>query len=92
MNQNTEDVYKVEQNKEVRKIKSRIIKYLLIMISFILLNILAISTSVQAVDISSANLFTENECRNLLKYKGVVVKVTYVEYKQGENIINSGKY
>ncbi len=51
-------------------------------VSFSLLNIITIFSTVQAVDISSANIVSGGECGNLLKYKGNVVLVHYVEYKR----------
>ena len=45
-----------------------------------MLNVLVISNSVQAVNLSSAKIFSGGECPSFLKYKGVVVKVTYAQY------------
>ena len=41
--------------------------------------------SVYAETIHSANLYSMGDCGQLLKYKGVVVKVSYVQYS------NNGK-
>ena len=49
-------------------------KFFAMFVSFSLLNIITIFSTVQAVDISSANIVSGGECGNLLKYKGNVVK------------------
>lgn len=40
---------------------------------------------VQAAQISNANLHYAGDCGNLLKYKGIVVKISYIEYDQNGN-------
>lgn len=82
MNLIIEGVFKqVKCKKEVYTIK-KIIKFISIIISFIILNLVTILNSVQAVNLNSANVFSGGECQSLLKYKGVVVKVTYAQYIQ----------
>lgn len=53
-----------------------------IIISFLILNILAIFNSVQAVDINSANIISGGDCGSLLTYRGIVVKTYYAQYTQ----------
>lgn len=60
----------------------RIIKKVLLIISIILLNGLGVLNSVQASTISSASLYSIGDCGQLLKYKGSIVKVSYVECVQ----------
>lgn len=61
-----------------------------IIISFLILNILVICNSVQAVDINSANIISGGDCGSLLIYKGIVVKTYYAQYTQ--NGINYPAY
>lgn len=56
-----------------------------IIISIISLNFLSIINSVHAAHIDTANMYSIGECGNLLKYKGVVVLVHYIEYKANGN-------
>lgn len=60
----------------------RIIKKIAVIISIILLNGLGVLNSVQASAISSADLYSIGDCGQLLKYKGNIVKVSYVECVQ----------
>lgn len=53
-----------------------------IIISFLILNILTIFNSVQAVDINSANIISGGDCGSLLTYRGIVVKTYYAQYTQ----------
>lgn len=69
----------MERNDIVRKIKSLIIKILLVF-SILVLNILNVLNNVQAVNINSADIYCVGDCGELLTYKGVNVKVSYVEY------------
>lgn len=69
----------------MKKIK-KIIKKVLIALAIIILNFLGVLNSSYASNINSANLYSTGDCGQLLKYKGVVVKVSYVEYiKDGVN-------
>lgn len=80
MNLNTEDVYK--QLKKSKGGKRKIIKSkkVLSIISLLILNILLIFNSVQAVDINSANIISGGDCGSLLIYKGIVIKTYYAQY------------
>lgn len=73
----------------MKKAKS-IIKKIAIGISILVLNSLGFLNSVQASQISSANLYSIGDCGQLLKYKGSIVKVSYVEYI--ENGVNYPAY
>lgn len=64
----------------------KIIKIVLIIISILVIEFLNILNSVQAANISSANLYSDGECGTLLKYKGIDVKVTYVKYDDQNGI------
>lgn len=63
----------------MRKIKSKINKILLIATIFAL-NLLVFINSSQALSINSAYLYSIGDCGQLLKYKGSIVKVSYVQY------------
>lgn len=63
----------------MKKIKS-IIKKLAIIITLLILNGFSFINSVYATQINAADVYTIGDCGSLLKYKGVVVKVSYVEY------------
>lgn len=58
----------------------RIISKILIILSLIILNFMVFINSTTAVQLNSANIYAVKDCGSLLKYKGIVVKVTYVEY------------
>ena len=65
--------------------KSKAKKILLIMI-ILLLNTLNFINAVNASNINSAYIHATNDCGQLLTYKGITVKVTYVQYtKDGVN-------
>lgn len=72
------EAWKIKKFRGFKKIK----KFFAMFVSFSLLNIITIFSTVQAVDINSANVVSGGECGNLLKYKGTVVLVHYVEYKK----------
>lgn len=63
----------------MRKIKSNINRILLIATIFAL-NLLVFINSSQALSINSAYLYSIGDCGQLLKYKGSIVKVSYVQY------------
>lgn len=70
-----------------KKFKSKT-KTLLIIIFALILNsfsFLNISNNVYASEINSAHIYSVNDCGSLLTYKGIVVKVTYVEYNSNGN-------
>lgn len=67
--------------------KRHIIKKTLIALSILALNTLGFINSVYATNINTANIYAVGDCGSLLTYKGIVVKVTYVEY-----INNSAHY
>lgn len=64
----------------------KILITLIVIIAIISLNFLSIINSVNAANIDTANMYSIGECGNLLKYKGVVVLVHYIEYKTDGNI------
>jgi len=66
----------------LKKIKS-IIKKVLIILGIVIFNSLGFLNSVYAANINTANLHSTGDCGELLKYKGIVVKVSYVEYING---------
>lgn len=66
------------------KIK-KIIKIACIIFALIVLDSLNFMNSVIASNLESANVHAIGECGNLLTYKGIIVKTTYIEYE------NNGK-
>lgn len=60
--------------------KKHIITRTLIVLSILILNALGFINSVYATNINTANIYAVGDCGSLLTYKGIVVKVTYVEY------------
>ena len=80
MNQNIEDVYKEKKYKKEEKLRKNIITKALVIISMLILSALGFINSVYAVNISTANIYAVKDCGSLLTYKGIPVKVTYVEY------------
>lgn len=56
------------------------IKKLLIILAIFAINGLGFMNAVYATSMDSANLYAIADCGQLLKYKGVVVKVSYVQY------------
>lgn len=55
-------------------------KKILIVLAIFIMNSLVFINSVYAERINSANLYSIGDCGQLLKYKGGVVKVSYVQY------------
>ena len=80
MNQNTEDVYKQLKKGKGGKRKIIKLKKFLSIVSFLILNIILIFNTVQAVEINSANIISGGDCGSLLTYKGIVVKTYYAQY------------
>lgn len=56
------------------------VKVFIVIIALVILNTLTIINSVYAENINSANIYTIGDCGRLLTYKGVPVKVSYVQY------------
>ena len=76
------------------KLKLKLITALLIIAVTIIMNNIVILNSVKAANleqISQIDLHYGGMCEQLLKYKGVIVKTTYVEY-YGDNGINYPAY
>ncbi len=85
MNPITEDVSKQlkirkeRKNENLKKKKSKI-KKILVTLAILVMNGLGFMNAVYATSINSANLYSIGDCGQLLKYKGGVVKVSYVQY------------
>ena len=61
-------------------------KVVCIIFAIITLNFLSFTNSVIASNIDEANVYAVGDCGSLLKYKGTVVKTTYIEYENdGKN-------
>jgi len=56
------------------------LKKILIILAFFIMNSLTFINAVYAQEIQSANLYCIGDCGQLLKYKGGIVKVSYVQY------------
>lgn len=69
--------------KNRNKNKNKLIIKLISIICLLVLNLLLLLNSTYAVHVNSANIYSIGECPRLLKYKGVGVIVSYVEYKNG---------
>lgn len=63
----------------MKKIK-KILKKVGVIICILIFNSLGFLNSSYATSINSANLYTSGDCGQLLKYKGIIVKVSYIEY------------
>ena len=48
------------------------------------MNGLGFMNAVYAASVNSADLYAVGDCGALLKYKGSIVKVSYVQYSHGE--------
>lgn len=71
------------ENDKIKKIKlGDNIKKIILVIIAIILNFLGVANSVYATNINSAHIYALNDCGKLLTYKGIPVKVTYVEYNE----------
>lgn len=58
---------------------------IVVVVAIIILAVLNFINSVYATNINSANLYSIGDCGSLLKYKGMIVKVSYVQYtNEGE--------
>ena len=61
------------------------IRYIVILTTlFSIFNILTFMNSAYAENLSSANVYFVGDCGSLLTYKGIPVKVSYVQYSEGE--------
>lgn len=72
-----------KNNKLKNKTKVKLmggVKILVVVIVLFILNTLTIINSVYAENINSANIYSIGDCGSLLTYKGVPVKVSYVQY------------
>ena len=56
-------------------------KFVCIIFAIIVLNFLNFTNSVVASNIDTANVYAVGDCGNLLTYKDVTVKTTYIEYQ-----------
>lgn len=71
------------RNCKIKKIKlGDNIKKIILVVIAIILNFLGVANSVNAANINSAHIYALNDCGKLLTYKGIPVKVTYVEYNE----------
>lgn len=71
------------RNYKIKKIKlGHNIKKIILVVIAIILNFLGVANSVNAANINSAHIYALNDCGKLLTYKGIPVKVTYVEYNE----------
>lgn len=66
--------------------RKNIITKAMAVVSMLILSALGFINSVYATNINTANIYAVGDCGNLLTYKGIPVKVTYVEY------INEGNH
>ncbi len=71
---------KNERKKNKMKKQKNKMKKIFITLAIFIINGLAFMNAVYATSIDSANLYTIGDCGALLKYKGVEVKVSYVQY------------
>ena len=72
-----------KNNKSSNKTKEKVIqgvKTVIVIIALFILNSLTIINSVYAESMNSANIYTIGDCGKLLTYKGIPVKVSYVQY------------
>ena len=56
-------------------------KIICIVLAIIVLNFLNFTNSVIATNIDAANVYAAGDCGSLLKYKGITVKTTYIQYE-----------
>lgn len=76
------NIIKVEfQNKRKNKLIS-IAKKIGVALTLLSLNIAGVCSIVNAKTINSAYIYSIGDCGSLLTYKGVPVKVSYVEYTE----------
>ncbi len=85
MNQITEDALEQLKNNQSKgeynlKKKKGKIKKILVILAIFIMNGLGFMNAVYATSIHSADLYAVGDCGELLKYKGGVVKVTYIQY------------
>ena len=77
MKKKTNNIIKFKSKKQKRRGN---IKKVFIAVTFLTLNILGVINTAQAKTISNANVYSIGDCGSLLTYKGIPVKVSYVEY------------
>lgn len=58
----------------------KILKIIFVIVMLLILNSLSILNSVQAANLGNIHVYSAGDCGSLLKYKGITLKVTYVEY------------
>ena len=68
----------------MKKIKN-IIRKILIILAVLMFNVLGFLNSAYAASVNPINLYLAGDCGQLLKYKGVVVKTSYIEYVNENN-------
>ena len=68
----------------MKKIKN-IIRKIAIILAVLMFNVLGFLNSVYAASVNPINLYLAGDCGQLLKYKGVVVKTSYIEYINENN-------
>lgn len=85
-NKRKRGILKLNKRKLIEnKIKfNRGVKKTIAIIALVILNSLTIINSVYAENINSANIYTIGDCGKLLTYKGIPVKVSYVQYMHNE--------
>ena len=86
---NRNKTIKRKEDNNLKKKKNKI-KKLLLILTILIMNGLGFMNAVYATTINSANLYSIGDCGELLKYKGVVVKTSYIQYSQ--NGINYPAY
>ncbi len=62
------------------KKKKNKIKKIFVILAIFIMNGLGFMNAVYATRLDSANLYTIGDCGELLKYKGTIVKVSYIQY------------
>lgn len=68
----------------MKKIKN-IIRKIAIILAVLMFNVLGFLNSAYAASVNPINLYLAGDCGQLLKYKGVVVKTSYIEYINENN-------
>ena len=68
----------------MKKIKN-IIRKIAIILAVLMFNVLGFLNSAYAASVNPINLYLAGDCGQLLKYKGVVVKTSYIEYVNENN-------
>lgn len=79
MKQNKNKIKTKAKNERKSKLLGKVGK-ILIPVMLIIFNMLSFMSVVNAQNINSADIYSVGDCGNLLTYKGLPVKVSYVEY------------